>query len=169
MTNSLYYLLFAFILFTSCKDEDDTIPQSFLSGTYEIATENTNSGVWYISQYIFKLDGTYEQLGLMRESQFGSALGYTSLGKGTYSLRGEEFVTNLTEVYLVNFENFPDGYAENLADLEKQELQKVFAESKGILKKLENGAKISIVFECNDMLTGKLSMCIGERVYDRVD
>ena len=169
MKNSLYFLLFAFILFASCKDGDDAVPQSFLDGTYEVAGENTDTGIWYVQQYTFKADGTYEFVILLRESQNGSDLGYTYYAKGTYILRGEDFVAKVTETYQLDYEEYPDGYAESLEDLEAQELSAEFSESKGVLKRMNDGDKISLVFECNDMLTGMTSMCIGELVYDRVD
>jgi len=169
MTKSLYYLFFAVLLFTSCKDEDDTVPQSFLNGTYEAAGENTDTGIWYVSQYIFHADGTYEYLHLLRDEKNGDDLGYWGYSKGSYSLRGEDLVLRLTESFALNHEDFPGGYAERLEDLEAQGLSADFVESKGTLKRLDSGEKISLLFECNDMLSGYFSMCMGELVYDRVD
>lgn len=167
MTKSVYVLLFAAILFTSCKE--DELPQNFLNNTYERSGQNTDTGIWYASQYRFKSDGTYEQFGILRESENGDDLGYSHYSKGTYSLRGEDFITRMTESSFVNYEEFPEGYAESLEDLEAQEMPTESIELKGTLKTLENGAKISILFECNDMLTGALANCIGEQVYDRVE
>jgi len=169
MTKSLYYLFFAVLLFTSCKDENDTVPQSFLNGTYETAGENTDTGIWYVSQYIFNAEGTYEYLHLLRESEHGDDLGYWGYSKGSYSLRGEDLVLKMTESFTLNHEDFPGGYAESLEDLEAQGLSADFVESKGTLKRLNSGEKISLLFECNDMLSGYFSMCMGELVYDRVD
>ena len=167
MAKPLYFLLFAVILFTSCKDEE--VPQSYLNGTYELAGENTDTGNWGISRYVFGADGTYERFGIRRESEDGEDLGYSNYSKGTYSLRGEEFITQMTESSFANYEEYPDGYAENLNDLEAQEMSAESVELKGTLKRLDSGEKISILFECNDMLPGMLSNCIGEQVYDRVD
>jgi hypothetical protein len=165
MTKSLYYLFFAVILFTSCKDEDDTAPQDFLNDTYEVVGENTDTGIWYVRQYAFKADGTYEYFILLRESESGSDLGYSYYIKGTYTLRGQELVTKVTESFALDYEAYPDGYAESLSDLEAQDILPQYAESKGVLKRMNDGEKISLVFECNDILAS----CVGEQVYDRVD
>lgn len=168
MAKSLYYLFFAVILLASCNDDNDN-PNNFLSGTYEIAWENTDTGIWFVDQYVFKSDGTYEYLHLLREEKNGDDLGYHGYSKGTYSLRGEDFTLKMTEASTLNYDDFPQGYTEALENLEAQEMSVDFVESEGTLKKLDSGKKISILFECNDMLTESLASCIGELVYDRVD
>ena len=167
MRNPLYYLFFAVILFASCKDEDDSIPLGYLDDSYELAQENTDSGIWYVSQYHFKSDGTVELFYILRESQNGPDLGYSSYTKGTYMLQGQDFSVKRLESFSLDSENFPEGYTEDLEELTENELGP-FAESKGTLKRINNGDKIAILFECNDVI-GMLTMCIGEQVYDRVD
>lgn len=166
MKKSLLYLLFAGILFSSCKDEE--APQSFLNATYEKATENTDTGIWYVSQYIFHSNGTYEQLYTMRGRKDGDDLGFASYYKGTYSLRGEDFNTRMTEAHSVNHEEFPEGYVERLEDLEAQSMSALSIELKGTLKRLDGGKKIALLFECNDTI-GYSAMCMGEEIFDRVD
>jgi hypothetical protein len=166
MKKSLLYLLFAGILFSSCKDEE--APQSFLNATYEKATENTDTGIWYVSQYIFHSNGTFEQLFTKRDSKAGDDLGFAGYYKGTYSLRGEDFNKRMTEWYSVNHEEFPEGYVERLEDLEAQSMSAQFIESKGTLKRLDGGEKIALLFECNDVI-GHSAICIGEEIFDRVD
>ncbi len=66
--------------------------------------------------------------------------------------------------FYLDHEKFPEGYAEDLEELIESEMGG-FSESKGTLKRKNNGKKISILFECNDML----AMCIGEQFYTKVD
>ncbi|WP_192347312.1 hypothetical protein [Algoriphagus sp. Y33] len=169
MLKSVYLLLFVAILFTSCKEDEDPISLSYLSGAYENARQNTDSGLWYIDRYEFNQDGTYEKFQIVRESQKDSDLGYSYHAKGTYLLRDENFSIAVTDVNAINYEEYPEGYAESLASLEAQEMSTNYRESNGVLRKLENGNKLGIVFECNDTITGVQLMCIGELLYDKVD
>jgi hypothetical protein len=166
MKKPLLFLLFAVLSLSSCKDEET--PQTFLDATYESAHENSDTGIWHVSQIIFHSNGTFEQLYLMRDSKAGAVIGYSAHSRGTYSLSGEDFSMRRREAFSVNSEKFPDGYVASLADLEAQTLVANFVESKGTLKRLDSGKKISILFECNDIL-GPVAMCMGEQVYDRVD
>lgn len=165
MNRVCYFLFFVVFLFTSCKD--DEVPQSFLSGTYEIASENAETGIWYVQQYAFRADGTYDYSNFLRESENGSTLGFFYHAKGTYTLRGEDLALRINEASLVNYEEYPEGYTESLEDLETQQSSADFVESRGILKKLDSGARISLLFECNDTI-GHLAMCIGELIYVKV-
>jgi hypothetical protein len=165
MKKLLLYLLLAVFTFSSCKDEET--PQTFLNATYEMSHEYSDTGIWYASQYIFQSNGTYEQLYLLRASKAGDVIGYLSHSKGAYSLRGEDLSVRATEYSSVNHETFPEGYVTRLADLEAQSMSADFIESKGTLKRLDGGKKISILFECNDMIG--LAMCTGELVYDRIE
>lgn len=166
MKKSLLCLLFATTLLSSCKDEE--APQIYLSATYETASENSDTGIWHVSQYIFHPNGTFEYLYLLRDSQVGEDLGFVSYSKGTYSLRGEDFSIRMTEAFSVNYEDFQHGYVERLEDLETQAMSAVYIESKGSLRRLDGGKKIALLFECNDII-GHLAMCMGEQVFDRVD
>jgi hypothetical protein len=166
---SVYFLLFS-VLFISCTKDDEQLPLSFLEGTYEKASENTDTNIWYVNQYVFKLDGTYETFQYLRNSQDGPNLGVAYYSKGTYTLRGEEFVTDRTEAAGVNFEEFPEGYAPSLAELDPMDISES-APAKGTLSQLDNGEKISILFECNDMLSenNTLNLCIGAQEFVKVD
>lgn len=169
MFKSIYLLLFATVLFTSCKEDEDPIPQSFINGIYENSRQNTDSGLWYINRYEFNSDGTYKNYQIVRENQHGPDLGYSYHTKGTYVLRDENFSIAVSEANAVNYEDYPDGYTESLANLEVQEISTTYRESSGVLRKLENGKKIGIVFECNDTLSSIQAICIGELLYDKVD
>lgn len=169
MFKSIYLLLFATVLFTSCKEDEDPIAQSFINGIYENSQQNTDSGLWYISRYEFNSDGTYKNYQIVRENQHGPDLGYSYHTKGTYVLRDENFSIAVSEASAVNYEDYPDGYTESLANLEVQEISTTYRESSGVLRKLENGKKLGIVFECNDMLSSIQALCIGELLYDKVD
>ncbi len=164
-----YFLLFA-VLLLSCDKDDEQLPLSFLEGTYELANENTDTNIWYVNQYVFKLDGTYETFQFLRDTKDGPNLGVAYYSKGTYTLRGEEFITTSTEAAGVNYEEFPEGYADSLAELDPIEVSES-APSKGILKQMEEGEKISIVFECNDTFSENfiLLSCIGVQEYVKVD
>lgn len=165
MKLSLYFLLFTVLLFTSCKE--DEVPQNFLSGTYELAQENTDTGIWYVHQYVFKSDGTVEIFYILRTTKTGPDLGYSSYTTGTYTLRGEEFTLKRLKNFSLDYEKFPEGYTPELEELTESEMGP-FAESKGTLKRQNNGEKISILFECNDVI-GFQSMCIGEQKFVRVN
>ncbi|MCE7057826.1 hypothetical protein LZF95_24295 [Algoriphagus sp. AGSA1] len=169
MLKPLYLLLFATVLFTSCKEDEDPIPQSFINGIYENSQQNTDSGLWYVNRYEFNSNGTFDNFQIIRENQRGPDLGYSYHTKGTYLLRGENFSIAVTDTYAVNYEDYPDGYTDSLANLEVQEISTTFRESSGVLRELENGNKLGIVFECNDMLSSIQAMCIGELLYDKVD
>lgn len=162
MKNSLYFLFFAVVFFTSCNE--DEVPESSLSGTYEVVQENPETNTWYAGQIQFKPDGTYEHFGLARESQNGADLGYFSYSKGTYTPKGEEFVINVTESLILENEDYPAGYAESLEDLEVQELPAEVREFERNLKILDGGKKIALFFKC-----GPLELCAGERIFFRVD
>lgn len=162
MKNSMFFLLFAALSFTSCND--DEVPQIFLTGTYEKVLENPDTGVWYASQLRFKSDGTYERITVARESRNGADLGYSYYSKAIYTLKGEEFVNKLTEISILKDEDYPTGYTESLEDLEEQELPADTGESKLTLKRLNGGEKISLFATC-----GPLENCVGEQVYDRVE
>lgn len=163
MKTSLYFLFFSVFLFTSCKE--DEVPQSFLTGTYENAGLNTETGISYVSQYTFQAGGTYERISLLRED--GQLLGYNFHSKGTYSLRGEEFIAQDGQMAgILDYEENPDGYVENLELLDDYMTETM--ERKGNLRQLEGGEKIAILMECNDIV-GYSAMCMGEQVYVQVD
>jgi hypothetical protein len=162
MKKSLYFLMFAALLFTSCND--DEVPQIFLSGTYEKVLENPDTGVWYSNQLRFKSDGTLERYSIARESENGTDLGFSYYSKETYILKGEEFVTKQIESSHLKDENYPTGYTENLEDLEMQELAADAREFTVTLRRLDSGERISISSKC-----GPLENCIGEQIYDKVD
>lgn len=164
MKISYFYLFLFSILLVSCNEEEDQLPQSFLDGTYELARENTDTNIWYASQYVFKSDGTFETFQYARNSKDGPNLGVTSYSKGTYSLRGEEFTVTFTESYAVDYEKYPEGIAPTVTDLDRQEASPSTV-IEGTLNQLEDGAKISILYECNDIL----SNCIGTQEYVKVD
>jgi hypothetical protein len=165
----LYFLMFS-VLLLSCNKDDEQLPLSLLDGTYEQASENTDTNIWYVNQYVFKLDGTYETFQFLRDTEDGPNFGVTYFSRGTYTPRGEEFSVSRSESYSLDYEKFPVGYAASVEDLDEQELT-LFADSKGTLTKLNGGNKISILFECNDMLSENftLLMCIGAQEYVKVD
>lgn len=156
-------LIFSF----SCKDKDDAIPQISLDGTFEHAIENQETGLWFVSQYVFHADGKMQLYHLLRESKNGPTLGYTFYQRSTYTLRGTSFSQTIQRAYGVDLDSFPEGFAENLQDL-KEINPSGLKGPKGTLKRLENGNKISILFECNDTL-GELASCLGELIYDKVE
>ncbi|WP_111668836.1 hypothetical protein [Algoriphagus litoralis] len=170
MKFSYFYFLLISVFFLSCTKDDEQLPLSFLEGTYEKASENTDTNIWYVNQYVFKLDGTYETFQFLRNSEDGPNLGVAYYSKGTYTLRGEDFVLNRTDAAGVNFEEFPEGYAPSLAELDPIDVSGS-APAKGTLSQLENGEKISILFECNDMLSenNTLNFCIGAQEFVKVD
>lgn len=169
MTKLLLRFLLIVLLFTSCKEEEDTIPQSELVGTYEISNEINDTGIWVVNQYIFKADGNIEQFGLMRDAEKGNKLGYTYHTKGSYTLNGVNFVIKMTEAFLVNYTKSPVGYADSVEDLESKKLSAESVEFKGVIQRSNSGAKISIVLQCTEIVGATPSDCIGERVFNRVD
>lgn len=161
MYKSIYFLVFAVFLFTSCKE--DEAPQSFLIGTYEIAGQISDTEIFYVSQYIFNSEGGYERISLFREE---GLIGYQYYSKGAYTLRGESFSMRETKMAGVNVEEYPDGYVGLLEELEDNGFNP--NESKGTLRQIDQGEKIAILMECNDLISFP-SMCIGEQVYVRLD
>lgn len=170
MKFSYFYLLMFSVLLLSCNKDDEQLPLSFLDGTYEQASENTDTNIWYVNQYVFKLDGTYETFQFLRNTQDGPNLGVAYYSKGTYTLRGQDFILNRTEAAGVNYEEFPEGYVASIADLDPMDVSES-APAKGTLSQLENGDKISILFECNDMLSenNTLNFCIGAQEFVKVN
>lgn len=170
MKLSNYIILMFSMLLLSCNKNDEQLPLSFLEGTYEQASENTDTNIWYVNQYEFKLDGTYETFQFLKNSEDGPNLGVAYYSKGTYTLRGEEFVIDRTEAAGVNFEDFPAGYVASVADLDPLGVSES-APSKGTLQQFEEGEKISILFECNDMLSenNTLNFCIGAQEYIKIN
>ncbi len=162
MKNAYYFLFFAVFLIISCKDDED--PQSFLNGTYEHAGTNTETGISYVSQYIFQIDGTYERISLLRDGN--QLLGYSFYSKGNYTLSGDDFTIQVGQMAGLNYEDHPEGYVERLDLLEDYSIDPM--ESKGTLRQLDRGKKLAILMECNDVI-GFSSMCIGEQVYEKVD
>lgn len=170
MKISYFYFLFISVLLISCIKDDEQLPLSFLEGTYELANENTDTNIWYVNQYVFKSDGTFETFQFLRASKDGPNLGVANYSKGTYTLRGEEFIVDRNEAAGVNHEEFPEGYAASVADLVPFDVSP-FAAAKGTLILLEEGKKISILFQCNDMLSenNTLNFCIGAQEYVKVN
>lgn len=162
MKRIFYFLIFAVFLITSCTEEET--PKSYLSGTYENVGTNTETGISYVSQYIFRADGTYERISLFKKD--GQLLGYQYYSKGVYTLRGNDFSKRETESGGVNVEKYPDGYVELLDELEDNGFNP--NESKGTLRQIDLGKKIAILMECNDLIRFS-SLCIGELIYDKVD
>jgi hypothetical protein len=162
MKRNFYFLVFAVFLITSCKDDD--APRSFLNGTYENVGTNTETEISYVGRYIFKADGTYERISLVKKD--GQLLGYQYYSKGVYTLRGIDFSRRETESFGVNVDKYPDGYAGSLEELEDNGFNP--NELKGTLRQIDRGEKIAILMECNDVI-GYSSMCIGEQVYERVE
>lgn len=160
MKNAYYLLFFAVVLLTSCKE--DEVPQSFLNGTYEHTGTHTDTGISYVSQYIFDVDGTYERISLLREE--GQLLGYNFYSKGTYTIRGEKFAVRDEQMAGVNHDNYPDGHVQSLDQLTDYVIEA--SESKGNLRRLDGESRIGIQMECTDLL---LAMCMGEMIYDKVE
>lgn len=170
MKTSYTLFLFLSVFLLSCTNDDEQLPLSFLEGTYEQASENTDTNIWYVNQYVFKLDGTYKTFQFLRNTEGGPNLGVAYYSMGTYTLRGEEFLIDRNEAAGVNFEEFPEGYVSTIGDLDPIDISQS-APAKGSLKQLEEGEKISIAFECNDTLSenNTINLCIGAQEYDRVD
>lgn len=166
MKLSSYFFLMISILLLSCNKDDEQLPLSFLDGTYEWANENTETNRWFVSQYVFNPDGTYESYGYLRATESGDNIGFTNISKGNYTLRGNFFSVQETEGFNVDYEQFPEGFVESIAELTKRN-QTQFPESKGTLEQLEGGNKISILFPCNDTFSS--SNCIGALEYTKVD
>ena len=160
--------LFAFLLiFTfSCQDKEDSIPQITLDGTYELATENTDTKLWYVTQYVFNPDGKLQVYHLLRETKDGPAIGYTYYQRSNYSLRGTSFSHTIQRAYRVDEDKNPEGFAEDLEDLISVDLGG-YTGAKGTLRQLESGNKIALIFECND--TPGNAMCLGEQEYEKVN
>ncbi len=162
MKNLRYIFILAVILLASCKDDEAT--PNYLNGTYENSGFNSETGISYVSQYIFAADGSYERISFLREE--GQNLGYNFYSKGSYTLRGEEFSMQDGQMAGVNYDEYPEGYVETLDLLEDYSIEPTV--SKGVLRQLEGGEKIAILMECNDVIVFS-SMCIGELIYDKVD
>lgn len=166
MKLSNYIILIFSLLSLSCTKDDEQSPLSNLDGTYEWASENTETNRWFISQYVFNPDGTFESYGYLRVAENGGNIGFSYFSKGNYSLRGNVFSVQETAGFNVDNDRFPEGFVENIADLTNRS-QSQYPESKGTLDQLEGGNKISIRFECNDTFTS--SNCIGTLEYTKVD
>lgn len=146
----------------SCNQDEELLPTTTISGVYENAIFNPDLDFWYVNTYTFIQDGSFEQSSTVRETQKGPDLGFVSHSTGSYVLRGEEF--RVTRQTMNRIESDLDEYY-----VSKTSLVPVSdfdpAELKGRLKMLEQGDKIALVFECNDILLG---ICLGELIYDRV-
>jgi hypothetical protein len=164
MKKALIFFLSSLVLFTSCQE--DEAPQSFLSGTYELAWKNPDSGIWNKVHYIFETDGSYSQVAFASASDGSGLIGYTYYSEGTYTLQGEDFSTRVTKMAGVNHATDTDGYADSIQALDNWEITGGAAEYKGKLRLVNGGKKIGILMDCNDIL---MAMCAGEQIYERVD
>ncbi|GAA0877244.1 hypothetical protein GCM10009119_02120 [Algoriphagus jejuensis] len=169
MTKTFLFLVLTALLFTSCKEEEDTIPQSELAGTYEISNEINATGIWMVNQYIFAADRTMEQIGLMRDSEKGGVLGYVYYTRGSYSIRGFNLVISMTEAYTLNYQANPKGYAETIEELKAATLSAEFVDFNGRVIRAAAGTKTSIALVCSEIIGPTPTNCVGERVFYRVD
>lgn len=151
----------------SCSDDRDQLPLSFLDGTYELATQNTDTGLWYVNQLIFTTNGTLTAQTLVRDSADGENLGWYSYATGTYELRGEEYTVDIASFYRLEFESEEPYVQQGDLVLEEEYSPEP---GTGRLRQLENGQKIAIVFPCNDTPGAEISSnCLGEQEYQRID
>ncbi len=167
MKNHVLYSVFLLLVFGACNDKDDTLPLSYMDGTYELMSENTDNGLWFGRQLIFHADGSFERQSVVRESERGENLGFVDYVTGTYQLRGEEYQEFHEEVNRINYEEQDVIYVTT-----KEELSAIHDFRRegevGVLRRMENGARIAIAFPCNDII-GAASMCIGEQIFTRVN
>lgn len=121
-------------------------------------------GMW-VSTYL-------SRMGLINELEWeGKPTGrkckvILSTPRETIRLAARIFSTVQTKMAGVNYADHPDGYTNNLDELEAYQIDPY--KSKGRLRRIDGGEKISILMECNDVI-GLSSMCIGEQVFVRVD
>lgn len=161
--------IFLFIILLSsfsCNEDKDLLPLIPLEGTWEYAFYNQDQEFFFIYQYIFNPDGTFEKSILVRESDSPTVLGYYNYAKGSYELRGEAY----SEVIENQFALALDAYLfyvpkEKLIEVEIQNTPR----QTGTLIFSQNNRSFELGYPCNDTPTGSLSNCVGPLTYRRVD
>lgn len=166
MKSTYCILLMLCFFLASCREEERPSPTS-LEGVYETTQEIQGRGSWYVDQFRFASDGTFEQISYWRESEAGERIGYTFYSKGTYTLDGIAFDLHQTQINEAGFDG-PVIPVDRMEDLPKRELRPEGLSSGGILRVLDGGNSLSIRMGCN----AKSGICLNlytERIYKRID
>lgn len=161
------FLIPVLLLVISCSEDKDELPVSYLNGTYELAYENTDRGLWYIDQLNFSSNGKITRQGLVRIAPDGADLGWYSYSEGNYSVRGEEYRVDVESIYQMEFES-----EEFYVPLEELVLLEDYnpGPQVGNLRQEANGQIIAISFPCNDMFNSGVNLiCLGEQKYAMVN
>ncbi|WP_296704852.1 hypothetical protein [Algoriphagus sp.] len=160
------FLAFLFFSFSSCKEDKDILPLEPLEGTWEYAFYNPDQQFFFIYQYVFDPNGTFEKNILIRESETPTVLGYYSHSTGNYELRGEAFTEEIERQYLLAL----DAY---LFYVPKDKLKEIEIEnvssSTAKLTFSQNNRSFDLLFPCNDTPNGRVLNCVGALTYRRVD
>lgn len=167
MKNFRAILLFVILLgLFSCKEDKGMLPLEPLEGTWEYAFYNPDQEFFFIYQYIFNPNGTFEKSILIRESDSPTVLGYYNYSTGSYELRGQAYREYIENLYVLALDAF-------LFYVPKDKLISVEIENNspqtGTLIFSQNNRSFELEYPCNDTPTGSLSNCIGPLTYRRVD
>lgn len=142
------------------------LPLEPLEGTWEYAFYNPDQEFFFIYQYIFNPNGTFEKSILVRESESTKVLGYYNYVTGTYELRGEAYSEFVEKSYVLAL----DAYLfyvpkENLIEVEVDGEP----QATGTLVFSPNNRSFELGFPCNDTPNGRTNNCIGALTYRKVD
>jgi hypothetical protein len=160
------FLSIVFISLFSCKEDKGMLPLQPLEGTWEYAFYNPDQEFFFIYQYIFNPDGTFEKSILIRESESTKVLGYYSYSTGAYELRGQAYSEFVERSYVLAL----DAYLfyvpkENLIEVEIDGSP----QQTGTLTFTQNNRSFELGYPCNDTPSGSSANCIGALTYRRVD
>lgn len=162
-----YVLLAVFFLsLSSCKEDKDMLPLEPLEGTWEYAFYNPDQQFFFIYQYIFNPDGTFEKSILIRESDSPTVLGYYNYATGSYELRGQEYKEYTEKLYVLALDAYLFYVPKD--KLISTEIENTSPQT-GTLIFSQNNRSFELGYPCNDTPTGSLSNCIGPLTYRRVD
>jgi hypothetical protein len=165
MSRFCFILIFVAILVVSCQN--DETPQSFLNGTYETTLKIQGREIWYVNQFRFQADGTFEQTSYLRESEVGDRIGFTYYSRGNYTLTGIDFTLIETQIKDRGF-NEALVPVVSLTDLTERDLLPEGLESRGILRVLNRGNSFTLRMGCNPEI-GICNMLNTTQTYHKID
>ncbi|MFO7824306.1 MAG: hypothetical protein R6V72_10235 [Cyclobacterium sp.] len=154
-------MLLVSVLTLGCTDSGDDFNHGGLYGSWEMIHFHEDHELDLVNSLVLNRDGSYQRSITYRDPETGDMVGYYHFQEGSFSLEGETIAFEAEQDLFIG----NDAAWGTMDDLIEMEIN---ADSQPVISSLEyreNGSKLAVITECNDVL---LSMCAPTPVYSRV-
>ncbi|WP_162342330.1 hypothetical protein [Cyclobacterium salsum] len=158
---AILFTLLVSVLSLACTDSGDDFNHAGLYGSWEMIHFHEDHELDLVHSLVLNRNGSYQRSVTYRDPETGHRIGYSHFQEGSFTLEGETIAFEAEkDLYIGN-----EAEWGNMDDLIEMEINSGGQPVSSSLEYRENGSKLTIITECNDVMS---AMCAPDPVYSRV-